>query len=78
MSPSTVEEKLVSLSRPPLRPSLRCNLFGHKDSELTIISEDDFKRESYQECSRCGEREHFSMYTLSFSVDIQPDKKEGS
>jgi len=62
MSPAVEEQSdtFKNYSRPALRPSFMCNIFGCKD-EYTKIDEYN----SYLECKRCGERTGFSNFNIN-------------
>lgn len=64
MSPGE-EPQIVSYSRPPLVPTLMCNLFGCKMDIIKEVDENHF----YSECTRCGERQGFSSFHLEVDLD---------
>ena len=60
MSPTVIEQSDKNYSRPPLRPSFTCNIFGCKDDYVKID-----ENTSYFECMRCGERQGFTSFGIN-------------
>jgi len=70
MSSTTSEPNIQNLSRPPIRPSFFCNIFGCKDEHIKV---DEIN--GYHECRRCGERRGFTTFSMKISVKVN-DVKE--
>jgi hypothetical protein len=58
------EPKIQNLSRPPIRPSFFCNIFGcENDYQRNVIVDGDYSH-GYSECRRCGQREGFTILDI--------------
>ena len=65
MTPTVIEQSdtFKDYSRPPVCPSLRCNIFGCRQDYIEVD-----EHNSYFECKRCGERIGYSTFKIELEM----------